>query len=420
ACSIMGKKVVGRNYGRSYYANQWLLILAPTASNKSALITVSQLLDDVIYIHCDTSPVSLISSRFTRAYSYSELGGVVPMKEWAKLSEPEKMQKKQEIKDNCKKLKGKLSISDEFTHTFGDLLQSGGQSGDRDYGFILQLADSGSKIEIPTATDGYRAIFDTCFSIIGYSQPETWHNSYGASVNLDSGLIGRFFIANAKDYRLRIGKLDIDSLTCEQRIRDCFQRMIERVEAISGSIECDFIMKGSDIPRLAFDELMALEKFKVFQDRGLVPFMDNGNPGKIAGKLMVQAIKYCMMDRFFAQDKVVDGSTLADGDTFKRYLGLSMDTAIKLFVADEFKSENELIEDKIFKLVISGKAKTARDIQRANLKRGNYPLKSWKGMAEQGRLAIVESKRKDSLTLKPGLRVSVERVSKTAQSSSQG
>lgn len=419
AGACMGKKLIGLNNMRRYYCNSWLAILAPTGSNK-VLNTIERYLEEVIYENITASPLSVMNDRFTSSSLFSEMGKIVDNKTWASMSEIDRMTRKQEIVKEAKGNKARIVFSDEFGHALAKNINSGADNSS-ETGNILKLADSGSNISGSTNQNGFRIIADCCVSMVGYTQPDTWYNMFPIEKNLSSGLIGRFFVMNMKDFEpIRIDKLDIAYEQIEIEIKAIFRKWIEKVNLIGGKLTCLFSMEnGFDFAGSLFDEVIASPCFQAPINQGILPISD------VRGKIIYQAIKMTMLHCFLMlEDKTIKSldkvdyfalngcdeirtDLLKDKEVFKAYVKLFLCNLIKMFLAKESKTEVVILEEKIMKELLTAKDNSIslRVIQQKNWKLNNFPLNSGmirerlNGLAERGIVKLTEGK-KGGLTIK--------------------
>lgn len=378
--ALMGKRVVGLNKGRTYYGNQWLCVLAPTASNKSAITSIGKICKGIVNDAPQSSPFAVMQDRFTIAYAFSELGCAVPPKEWNNLSELDQINKRAEIEATCRKKKARLVFADEFSHTFRSILSSG--TNDGELGSVLKLADSASEINGSTGTNGYRTIEDCCLSIIGYTQTEMWHKAFDTLANVASGLIGRFFIMNIDDYApLKVDKLSLSQTECEAEIKMLLKEIVQKVERLPKRLVCDFDAdKTKDFCGSIFDAVAQYEEVQAFTSQGLLDL------DKFKGKVIAQAIKLTMVHKVLelSEEQIaalnqeglpqVHTDLLRNERTFAQYVGLGLANLCKLMAAKAPRSESEEIEEKIYNMLLKnpGNKITLRDVLRRNFKLGTY------------------------------------------------
>jgi hypothetical protein len=380
---MIGKRLVADSMGRKYYPALWFVGLATTGKNKSFIKVVKEWIE-VIALETQNCPYATMEDKFTMSYAYSEIGETVPIKEWQKLDEEAQMLKKRDLLTKFKSKRGRIIISDELGQKFKDLIESGTKNGE--LGTILQLADTAQSISGSTAKDGFRIAADLCVSILGLSQPDIWRRKYDCYENLESGLIGRFFIADEKDYRLDLQPLDMQTEQVDQQIKTLLSSLVARCLQ-TPKLAATFHSCHKDVCAESYNELMAEQGYQRY-DSDSIGWLDN-----LRSKIIVTAIKMTLVDRFltltdqqitdlqqkkpedyFALGKTdcdftVSTDILVDKPTFKRYCKLLIESMIKLFHADPPKSEAEITMDRIRSLLIkaSHHQMTLRDICRRNL-----------------------------------------------------
>ncbi len=360
--AMAGKKLLGQNQGQDYYCNNWLVCLSATAQNKSAIRGLRNIVEK-IYFESDGTTYATLEDRFTVSHLFSEIGNIIPKTTWLGMDDAERKSKKRELIRLAKEQPGYVIMSDEFALNFESIMNSG-PNGRSELATVLQLADSGAKISGGTSTGGYRLIADCCLSMIGYTQDHNWYQIFDADMNLESGLIGRFFIAHMKDYVLEVER---ETLTQDQgyaRIYTLLSQYAERLK-LAANLSCNFCPNvDDDFCHKIFTSTINKNAIKPFIDYNLIDI------NKIKGKVIYQAIKDTMLVSFLMltdeqlndlKTKVEDGwehpglghyietDLLRNEEWYAEFMKLKVINAIKLFSAEPPKSDKRIAEEKIIK-----------------------------------------------------------------------
>lgn len=294
--ALLGKTFVAQNMGREYYCNNWFVGLLKTGKNKSAIRSIEKVVKRALGNDASAAAATL-QDRFTMSFLFSNIGTTVSSKDWGAKTETERIAFETAIEEDAMRLKARIIFADEFAMTMKKIIESGTDGGE--LGSVLQLADSGSTISGSTVTSGYRVICDTCISIIGYTQPESWHDLFAATDNLASGLSGRFTVVDADDLsELNVPTKRIGQDQLADHVQHLVTAIVNKFKPLSGidnlgRVKVDY---GDDDDTLGqvWDELISTHP--TLSKVRHIPW------DALKGKLIYQALKYSLIFAAYGLD----------------------------------------------------------------------------------------------------------------------
>lgn len=308
----LGKQVSITNMGHELYPAFWFVGLVPSGLGKSTIPKAARAITSVIRARRGVAPFRFLGNKFTMSSLMSDYGEGVADSAWAGLDDAERFLKQDELEQKCVRKAGRLMINAEFGQYFGSILRSGIEGGEA--GSVLELADSGSHIDAHTKSSGVRFIHDACVGICGLSQPKVWYDNFDPDANIDTGLAGRFLLAEQGDYVLTVQTLELTEQETFNAISDVFREVLNRTRGLGNRIahrvRCE-VEDLADERGQIFEDLMRTPALAAIKKHG---FLD---VEKLKGKLIMLALKLTVSHCFLgASQELINsltGTAVAEG-----------------------------------------------------------------------------------------------------------
>jgi len=290
---MIGKKLLGKNKGREYYCNGWLVSLEKTGTNKSSIMTIGKILKQISYeSEQDSCSYDMLDDTFTIASLFYSIGNVVGSKDWGKLNDAERRDKKREFEIKDQGRRGSILLSDELPGKLCKLITPCFRKNEM-LDQVLKIADSKGEISNITSTNGYKKVSDLDITVVGFGQEETMEDNIDIDDNISSGLIGRMTIVNSENYALEIPKLKMNSETSLIEIKKLLSNFNNKINLINNKLVCDFDKDcDNDNLKNIFEKIADAKYVKLNIDEKIFPF------DLFKGKLMYQSIKMSMICSF--------------------------------------------------------------------------------------------------------------------------
>ena len=403
---LLGKRLSMINNGTLLYAAYWFVGLATTGMGKSALrnMLMRVINAELARWHYCT-PAHLVTDNFTTQFLFGEMGDNFTQAEWQRMTDADRAGSLAVLRGRSKRRPGRVMICDEFGQNLRKLLKFGADTGE--IGNLLKLADNGGEIQGDTAGKGKRVISDICFSIIGWSQPETWVENFDPSVHLSSGLAGRFTLVNHDSFELNLA--GIPSMTSDEvieGIRLVIRDLLTRLENVADRVVCERSGEVDEYGAI-FEQLIAEPQFKEIIEFGYI------DVELLRGKLLNQSLKMTMVDTFLNLDaqglrelqgiqvipetytaadpnSMVDPeaatayteartTTLYNADTFRANLWACLWQAVRAFNLDTLTTELSSVQHTVRKKMRRNKGYqiTTGQLTQLCLKLGGRPMSVW-------------------------------------------
>lgn len=290
----LGKRLAVVNKGHQLYPAFWLVALSPTGTGKSTMRSVQSAVQTELAARQHDTPFRFLGDHFTMSALFYQMGVVVTSARWGNMSDLERARKEADMRDECSRMMGRIMISDEFGHNLGVLLKSGVDTTEK--GNLMKLADSGATIFGDTTTGGKRLMHDVCVGVVGLSQPSVWQEHFDADKHVDSGLAGRFLVADHEDYVLDVQPLQLDFPGIMTGIRQVFSDLLDRAALIGADrVVCE-VNDPNDDRGAIFDALLEEPDLALIVKNGFVDM------SKLKGKLIMTALKLALSEMFMRCD----------------------------------------------------------------------------------------------------------------------
>jgi hypothetical protein len=354
--ALIGKRVSCENHGNKLYPNLSVVCLMSSSGNKTGTFTPlrNAYIDHAIEQMVPTS---------TFAALYDVMGVSIDKKKFAAMPDLDRKEIKQNhIREARKRKDGFIIMADECTDDLNNLLGSwDSKNANRDIEKVLQLFDGGSVMQKQLAGEGYKLIADTCVSLCGFSQNQTWEKAFGDSDKLARGLFGRFV-----PWTDRYLKLDGHGPTTAT-VQSVFATVKNRTAVQPDDITCTF-GPPCDGPKDSIGQIMD-EVAETPNGKSFARIYPN-EWAVLRNKIINHAIKAAMIDGFLENVREVDPFNVQEATTidclhhFRRHAELFVSCYLSYYQQVQPTSAYGELEQRVLRIARRDGFVTKRDTQR--------------------------------------------------------